>query len=260
MVEILRTERLSVRYGGVQALVDADIQLEAGRLTGLIGPNGAGKTTLIDAVTGFAACTGRVVLSGHDVSQLSPDQRSRMGLARTWQAADLFDDLSVRENLIVATPSRSWRATAREVLTGRAANNDAAERLLGEVGLDSVADLSADQLTQGQRKLVGVARALASKPHVVCLDEPAAGLDTHESRRLGSELRSLADRGLAMLLVDHDMGLVFSICDEVIVLDFGKVIARGTPEEVRRHHAVIVAYLGKAAGEVEEHITSEVNQ
>jgi branched-chain amino acid transport system ATP-binding protein len=248
--EVLRTELLSVSYGGVLALSEVGLTVEEGQVVGLIGPNGAGKTTLIDAATGFTASTGRVVLGGEDVSALAPHRRARLGLARTWQSADLFDDLSVRENLLVARADRDWRATAREVFTGRTRAAERVDRALAEVGLERLADLAADQLSQGQRKLVGVARALAASPRVICLDEPAAGLDTAESQELGKRLRAVADRGTGLLLVDHDMGLVLSLCDEVVVLDFGKVIARGAPEQVREDRAVIEAYLGAAADEV----------
>jgi branched-chain amino acid transport system ATP-binding protein len=137
-------------------------------------------------------------------------------------------------------------------MTGRGRRVPAIDEALVDLGLAELADRGADELTQGQRKLVGVARALASRPRLVCLDEPAAGLDSKESRELGRRLRSVVDRGTAMLLVDHDMGLVLSVCDEVVVLDFGKVIARGTPDEVRRNPAVIEAYLGRAAAAVDD--------
>jgi branched-chain amino acid transport system ATP-binding protein len=250
MSEVLRTERLSVSYGGVQALSDVDLGVEEGKLVGLIGPNGAGKTTFIDAATGFTASTGRVVLCGDDIATHAPHRRARLGLARTWQSADLFDDLSVRENLLVAGATWNWRTTVGEVLTGRLRAAEHVDRALAEVGLDRLSGQAADQLTQGQRKLVGVARALAASPRIICLDEPAAGLDTLESQELGRRLRAVADRGTGLLLVDHDMGLVLSVCDEVVVLDFGKVIARGTPEQVRRDHRVVKAYLGSAADDV----------
>jgi branched-chain amino acid transport system ATP-binding protein len=247
----LRTEGLSVRYGGVQALDGVDAAVAPGTLVGLIGPNGAGKTTFIDAVGGFTASTGRVTLEDQDVSGLRPHERARAGLGRTWQAADLFDDLTVRENLRVAAGRPSLRGTLWELTHGRQHDVDGIDTALVELGIEDLADRAADQLTQGQRKLVGVARALAGRPRVLCLDEPAAGLDTEESRDLGLRLRRVVDAGTAMLLVDHDMGLVLSVCDHVIVLDFGKVIARGAPSEVRQDHAVINAYLGGAAAEVE---------
>jgi branched-chain amino acid transport system ATP-binding protein len=257
VTEVLRLERISVRYGGVQALLDVDLAVREGQLVGLIGPNGAGKTTLIDATSGFTKCTGTVALGGEDVSHLAPHQRARRGLGRTWQSGDLFDDLTTRENLHVAGPSQGWKRTLREIATGRARHDESADRALSLVGLESLADRSADHLSQGQRKLVGVARALASEPQVVCLDEPAAGLDTDESRELGRRLRDIVDCGLAMLLVDHDMGLVLSVCDHVVVLNFGKVIAHGTPDEIRRDHSVIEAYLGRTAEQVESSSTTD---
>jgi branched-chain amino acid transport system ATP-binding protein len=235
----------------VHALDGVDVAVDPGTLVGLIGPNGAGKTTFIDAVGGFAPATGHVTLDDQDVSSLEPHQRTRAGLGRTWQAADLFDDLSVRENLQVAGGVPSARGTLWELIRGRQREVEGSDVALAELGIEELADRGADQLTQGQRKLVGVARALAGRPRVLCLDEPAAGLDTEESRDLGRRLRQVVDSGTAILLVDHDMGLVLSICDHVVVLDFGKVIASGTPGEVRRDRAVIEAYLGGAAKEVE---------
>jgi branched-chain amino acid transport system ATP-binding protein len=243
----LRTAGLTVRYGGVQALTSVDLAVATGSLVGLIGPNGAGKTTFIDAATGFARSTGRVLLDGADVSSLPPHRRARQGLGRTWQAADLFDDLSVRENLRVAAVRPSIRGATAELLRGREASVDAIERALAQVGIEELVDRTVDELTQGQRKLVGVARALASGPRILCLDEPAAGLDTDESRDLGQRLRRVVDAGTAMLLVDHDMGLVLSVCDLVYVLDFGRVIACGSPAQVRADPVVVEAYLGRSA-------------
>jgi ABC-type branched-subunit amino acid transport system ATPase component len=225
----LRVAGLSVRFGGVHALSEVSLEVRAGELVGLIGPNGAGKTTLVDAVSGFVNYTGRVELSGGDLGGLPPHERARRGLARTWQTTELFDDLDVRENLAVA--SRNGAA-------------DSVGEALALVGMDWAAEAMPTQLSSGQRKLVGVARALAAKPAVLCLDEPAAGLDTAESQELGACLRRLADAGQSMLLIEHDMGLVLGICDRVVVLEFGKVIADGPPETVRADPRVIAAYLG----------------
>ena len=161
----------------------------------------------MDAVSGFVGCTGRVELSGAGIGGLPAFQRARRGLGRTWQSTELFDDLDVGENLTVAS------------------RNESAERALGLVGMDWAAEAMPADLSMGQRKLVGVARALAAEPRLLCLDEPAAGLDTRESEELGARLRELADQGQSMLLIEHDMGLVLGICDRVIVLEFGQVIA-----------------------------------
>jgi branched-chain amino acid transport system permease protein len=233
---VFRVAGLSVTFGGVHALSDVSLEVREGELVGLIGPNGAGKTTLVDAASGFVASTGRVELGGGDLGGLEPYVRARRGLARTWQSTELFEDLDVRENLTVAAQDGAGSA-----------GDASAERTLALVGMDWAGQAMPSQLSMGQRKLVGVARALAGRPRLLCLDEPAAGLDTRESRELGARLRALADQGQSMLLIEHDMGLVLGICDRVVVLEFGRVIADGPPEVVRADPRVIAAYLGADA-------------
>jgi branched-chain amino acid transport system ATP-binding protein len=239
-----------VRFGGVHAVVDVDLEVGEGQLVGLIGPNGAGKTTFIDAITGFVRMQGRVELDGGDLTRAAPHKRARRGLARTWQSVELFDDLSVRENLLVAAHRPSTWQTVKETVSTPGSGSTEVDPVLELLGLEQLDEAMPSELSQGQRKLVGIARALVVKPRLVCLDEPAAGLDTTESEELGRRLRRLADGGQSMLLVDHDMGLVLGICDDVVVLEFGKVIARGPADAVRRDPQVIAAYLGRAASEL----------
>ena len=236
---VFRVAGLAVTFGGVHALSDVSLEVREGELVGLIGPNGAGKTTLVDAASGFVASTGRVELGGADLGGLQPYERARRGLARTWQSTELFEDLDVRENLTVASKDGAARDGA--------VRDQSAAQTLALVGMDWAGQAMPSQLSMGQRKLVGVARALAARPRLLCLDEPAAGLDTRESRELGACLRGLADQGQSMLLIEHDMGLVLGTCDRVVVLEFGRVIADGPPEVVRADPRVIAAYLGESA-------------
>jgi len=244
MAVILEVRELSVRYGGVCALDGVDFQIREGELVGLIGPNGSGKTTCLDALTGFAPATGDVLVEGRSLRGLAPHRRARLGLCRTWQTGDIFEDLTVRENLSVAAGRASLWQMARTFARARGSTPDAVGKTLSSLGLDQLVDAQPSQLTEGQRKLVGVARALVCRPRVLLLDEPAAGLDATQSATLEQQLRRLVDGGLTTLLIDHDMRLVLSICDRIIVLDFGRVIASGTPEEIRTDPRVVAAYLG----------------
>ncbi|MEE3851183.1 branched-chain amino acid ABC transporter permease/ATP-binding protein [Gordonia sp. LSe1-13] len=229
---ILSVEAMTVRYGTVRAVDDVGFDVRSGEIVGLIGPNGAGKTTLIDAVGGFVRSDGRVVLAGTELSG-PPHRRSRAGLGRTFQDLELYDELSVAENVLAGMTGSDASETCDAVL-----------RLLDIHGF---ADTAAADLSQGQRQLVSVARVLARRPAVALLDEPAAGLDSAESRWLGDRLRAARESGVTMLLVDHDMDLVFDICDRVVVLDLGRVIASGTPAEIRSDPRVVSAYLGSPA-------------
>ncbi|MDZ4828508.1 MAG: ATP-binding cassette domain-containing protein [Actinomycetota bacterium] len=248
---LLDVRGLTVRYGGVVALDGVDLEVGAGSLVGLIGPNGAGKTTFIDAVTGFARAAGTVAFEGRSLDTLSPHARARAGLARTFQGGALFEDLSVEDQLRVAAE----RPGVRDLLTDackpwrRVRRNERVEQPLELLGLDHCRSTPARELPHGTRRLVGIARALAAAPRLVLLDEPAAGLDPADRARLGDHLRAIVAHGASVLLVDHDVDLVFSVCDVVYVLDFGAVIVHGPPGAVRIHPALVEAYLGTAVGE-----------
>jgi branched-chain amino acid transport system ATP-binding protein len=246
VTSLLNVDALRVTYGGVKAVDDVDLSVEAGTVVGLIGPNGAGKTSTIDALTGYhPPSSGTVTFDGDDITRMRPHLRARRGLARTWQSVELFDDLTVEENLQVASQRMGVLKALRDLLLPiREQSREDVDWALELCGLGDVADRRPTELSHGRRKLVGVARALAQRPRLVLMDEPAAGLDTDESVELGRHLRALPEAGVTVLLVDHDMGLVLSVCDEVVVLDFGRVIARGTPEQIRNDEAVVAAYLG----------------
>ncbi len=229
---LLDVRDLTVRYGGVVAVDKISFSVEEGQIVGLIGPNGAGKTTTIDALCGFHGCSGTVLFDGQDVEGRAPHRRATLGLARTFQLAGVSDDLTVEENVQVGEHG----ATARDP--------QALNRILDELGLTEMRDLQVAMLSQGQRQLVSVARALAGEPRLLLLDEPAAGLDSTESLWLADRLRDVRDNGVTILLVDHDMSLVLNLCDTINVLDFGALIASGTPDQIRTNEQVSTAYLG----------------
>jgi branched-chain amino acid transport system ATP-binding protein len=219
------------------------LNAEAGRVTGLIGPNGAGKTTLFNTICGLLTPTsGAVYLSGTNVTKLKPFKRARQGLARTFQRLELWSLLTVRENVTVAAELR-----ARYGKDGNDPRSEV-EAIIDSVGLSSKIDARVDELPTGQARLVEIARALATKPSVLLLDEPASGLDDRETDQLGNLLRTLASQGMAVLLVEHDVELVMQVCDFIYVLDFGRIIATGTADQVRRDEAVLAAYLGSNMG------------
>jgi branched-chain amino acid transport system ATP-binding protein len=248
MASLLETANLSVSFGGLRAVDAVDVAVEPGGIVGLIGPNGAGKTTFIDALTGFVSATGRIGFDGRDITRTRADRRAHAGLARTWQSLELFDDLTVAENLQVAAEHATFaRVVADLFRPHRPGDTKAVDEALDLLDLTAIANRLPTELSHGQRKLVGVARALASRPRLVCMDEPAAGLDTSESEALGRRLRDIVGGGVTILLIDHDMGLVLSVCDYVYVLEFGRLIARGTPGEIRGNELVLAAYLGERA-------------
>jgi ABC-type branched-subunit amino acid transport system ATPase component len=243
-----------VRFGGLVAVSGISLDAPQGRITGLIGPNGAGKTTLFNVVCGFQRPDeGTVSLDGRDISAESPARRARLGLGRTFQRMELFTSLSVRENVALAAEAAyvgddpltqlGLAGGGRKV---RRATAEIADRLLEETGLDGLADRLAGELSTGQGRLVELARALARQPRLLLLDEPSSGLDVTESSAFGDILaRLVRERGLGILMVEHDMSLVLGICDWIYVLDFGRLLMNGTPEDVRSSDAVRAAYLGQ---------------
>jgi len=254
MTALLETKGLTVTYGGLNANGDIDLTVDEGKLVGLIGPNGAGKTTFIDAITGFTKpSAGLINFDGKVINEVTPHGRAHLGLTRTFQSLELFEDLTVRDNLLVAAERPVWWSFLRDIImpTRKSGKEEQVEWALSVMGLEEVADKLPSDLSHGQRKLVGVSRALAAKPKLLLLDEPAAGLDTAESQVLGGHLRDFLTRGITVFLIDHDMGLVLNVCDYIYVLDFGIIIAQGTPAEIRTNPAVITAYLGESAGEAQ---------
>jgi sulfate-transporting ATPase len=238
---------LTVRYGGVTAVNQVSLELSPGRITGLIGPNGAGKTSCIDALTGLAPLSsGTISLNGQRIERMSPAERARSGVGRTFQSLDLFDDLTVRENLLVATDHATWQNWLVAAIRPKASSMTAETwGIVDRFELEPWLDMRPSQLPYGVRRLVGLARAVAARTPVLLLDEPAAGLDEHETAELGLALRWLADECQhSILLVEHDIPLVSSIVDDLVVIDFGTTIFRGSATEAMADSVVRSAYLG----------------
>jgi sulfate-transporting ATPase len=245
----LQTTGLTVRFGGIVALERLDLTVEPGEVVGLIGPNGAGKTTAIDAMTGFNRPSGAVLLDGQEITKWGRERRARHGIGRSFQALELFEDMTVLENLQAASEPQDMLAyVSNLVWPGRARISPAAAAAIQEFELLDDLDKTPDELPYGRRRLVGLARAVAAEPSVLLLDEPAAGLDETETRELGHLIRRLATEwGMAVLLIEHDVSLVMRVCDRICALDFGRTIASGTPEEIRNDPRVVAAYLGSPA-------------
>ena len=240
-MSLLEVRNVTMRFGGHVALDEVHLSADPGFVTALIGPNGAGKTTLFNVICGLLTpSSGTVQLGGTELTKLKPYKRARQGLARTFQRLELWSLLTVRENVQVAAELRAGY--------GRDGVNPTheIESIVERVGLLDKIDHRVDELPTGQARLVEIARALATKPRLLLLDEPASGLDDRESEELGSLLRQLAAEGLAVLLVEHDVQLVMDVSDHIFVLDFGRIIAEGDPATVRTDPAVLAAYLGSS--------------
>ena len=236
---LLDVSDVSVSFGGIKALSQISMNVDEGRMVGLIGPNGAGKSTLIGVLSGLCPpMTGTVTFKGRDLLSLPPHRRIRLGMSRTFQRLDLWDSMDVYDNVLTAADlAARWRSDIDPV---RAAN-EAIERL----SLEAVRTSQISELPTGTARLVEVARALASSPDLMLLDEPCAGLDNTETGRLGDVLSDVVASGTSILLVEHHVDVVFKFCSRVYVLDFGRVLAAGRPQEIQRNPAVRDAYLGE---------------
>ena len=251
---LLDLAEVSKHFGGIQALTEVGFSISAGEIYGLIGPNGAGKTTLFNVLTGFVAPdSGRVTLAGRRLAGLKPDVITRLGVARTFQNIRLFANLSALENVMIGRHPRTgcgvWSAILRTPAqrTEESAIEARAAQLLDYVGIGAKANLLARNLSYGDQRRLEIARALATEPRLLALDEPAAGMNPTETAALGKLLQKIRADGVTLLLIEHDMRLVMGLCDRVLVLDFGRRIAEGPPRSIQHDPAVVAAYLGAPA-------------
>jgi len=247
----LELQGVSRHFFGVQAVKDLSMVVPPGRITGLIGPNGAGKTTVVNLISGLLKLSaGSIVLDDRDIGELQPHQVARLGVARTFQNIRLLKEASVVDNIVVGfhtSDSTSFLAQALGLPSVRRTRTALAERvhqLLAQFAMETYAECLAGELSYGHQRRVEIMRALALKPNVLLLDEPVAGMNDAEAHELGAIFRALAERGLAVLVIEHNMELVMSLCDEVYVLESGELICQGEPAQVRNDARVIEAYLG----------------
>jgi len=252
--QLLRISGAGKRFGGLQALSDVTLSIQGGQIYGLIGPNGAGKTTLFNVITGlYQPDGGEFELNGRPYSPSSPHEVARAGIARTFQNIRLFGDMTALENVMVGRHVRTHQGVIGAVLRHRAARDEEAAiqqralELLNFVGIAHLAERTARHLSYGDQRRVEIARALATDPLLMALDEPAAGMNATEKESLRILLLTIREQGTTILLIEHDVKLVMGLCDRLTVLDYGKVIAEGSPAEVQKHPAVIAAYLGGEA-------------
>jgi ABC-type branched-subunit amino acid transport system ATPase component len=246
---MLEVARVSRSFAGIHALQDVDFRVEPGSITALIGPNGAGKTTLINLITGvIPPSSGELRFDGRPLAGLKPHRVEALGIRRTFQTVHLFPGLTVRENLVIggfrpalrASPWSMFALPARD----RGPQRHRADALLELLGLEGLADEIATDLPYGTQRRVEIARAMMGEPRFVLLDEPAAGMNETETHELTDDIRAIRAQGITVFLVEHDMSLVMSVSDKIVVLNFGRLIAQGTPEAIQRDPEVIASYLG----------------
>ena len=248
---ILETRSLSRRFGGLTAVSDLSFAVEAGEIRGLIGPNGAGKTTTFNVISGFYPPSGgAVVYDGRDISGMKTSAIAELGLIRTFQGTTLFQEFTVLDNVLVGLHLRTRAGVVSRILgTDQAAEREArgqAEELLDFFGLGDRTNELTFNLSHGHQRALGMAVALAAKPRLLLLDEPFTGMNPEETGRMMELIRKVRDRDVTMLLVEHDMQAVMGLCDRITVLNFGRLLAEGSPEEIRANPKVIEAYLGTA--------------
>jgi branched-chain amino acid transport system ATP-binding protein len=255
---VLKIKNISKGFGGISALTDVTFSIQEGEIYGLIGPNGAGKTTMFNVITNmFPQSSGEITFLEEKITGLKPHKITDKGICRTFQNIRLFSQMTVLENVLVGGHSRSKSGVFSGVFRTSSQRreevglNQTAKELLELVGLSSYEDVAAENLAYGQQRRLEIARALASEPRLLLLDEPAAGMNETETEELFYLIKKVQQRGITVLLIEHDMPLVMKLCDRITVLNFGKKLAEGTPEEIQNNQAVIEAYLGK---EEDDHI------
>jgi len=253
---MLRLDKATIKFGGLVAVNDVDAEIKEGQIFGLIGPNGAGKTTIFNIISGvYQPTSGKILFNGKEIQGLKPDKINYMGIARTYQNINLFKGMTVLDNVLVGCHSTTKSSVFADILNTRAKRNEEAaarekcKKLLDFMDLSDKRDNIASSLSYGEQRRLEIARAMASEPQLLMLDEPAAGMNLPEKNDLAVLIQEIQKKGITILLVDHHMRLVMKVCDEICVLNYGKKIAQGTPSFIQNDKEVISAYLGGVSNE-----------